>query len=241
MAIKYEPDFQPRRVNRWFSDAKYAADVDPIHGTTRILISNPAAASTGAIVAVAPASAAFVSTLATAYEVDAQYGRCLTVVGTIGSATAATCAMTLYGLDYLGQPLTENVTLNGTVVVTTLKAFKWLLTYATGVQTGCVSIGISNFFGLPYRTISMVAEIVNGAIAATSGAVSTGAAMSLAQTATTADPRGWYKPTTGALAPSGSNSYELVLICDVQGMQPSAATAAQAHTIYGAQQFGTGP
>ena len=241
MAVKYEPDFGPRRVNRWFSDAKYAADIDASHGTTRLLISNPAAASTGAAVAVVPASAAFVSTLATAYEVDATYGRCLTVVGTIGSATAATCAMTLYGLDYMGQPITENITLNGTVVVTSLKAFKWLLSYATGVQTGCVSIGISNTFGLPYRTIAMQAEIVNGAIAPTSGAMSTGAAMSLAQTATTVDPRGVYRPTTGALAPNGSNSYELVLICDTMGMQPSAATATQAFTIFGAQHYGVGP
>lgn len=241
MALKNEPDFGPRRVNRWFSDAKYAADIDVTHGTTRLLISNPAAASTGAIVSVTPASAAFVSTLATAYEVDATYGRCLTVVGTIGSATAATCAMTLYGLDYLGQPMTENVTLNGTAVVTTLKAFKWLLTYATGVQTGCVSIGISNFFGLPYRTIAMLSEIVNGAIAPTSGAITTGAAMSLVQTATTVDPRGTYKPTTGALAPNGSNSYELVLIFDTMGLQPSAATAVQAFTIYGGQQFAATP
>ena len=50
MAVKYDPDFAPRRINRWFSDAKFAADLDVNSPSTRFLIGvNSAAGATGAI------------------------------------------------------------------------------------------------------------------------------------------------------------------------------------------------
>ena len=227
MAVKYDPDFAPRRINRWFSDAKFAADLDVNSPSTRFLIgANSAAGATGAICSGIAATAAASATLATAYEIsDAQYGRCLNVVGSVGATTGATSTMTLYGLDYLGQPLSETVTLNGTATITTKKAFKWLTHYAVGAQAATVSIGISNTFGLPYRTIALQTDIVNGVGAATAGTVSAGADITLTQTATTSDPRGLYTPHT-SLSPNGSRSYEILIICDVQGAN-----------IYGGQHF----
>ncbi len=227
MAVKYDPDFAPRRINRWFSDAKFAADLDVNSPSTRFLIGvNSAAGATGAICSGIAATAAASATLATAYEIsDAQYGRCLNVVGSVGATTGATSTMTLYGLDYLGQPLSETVTLNGTATITTKKAFKWLTHYAVGAQAATVSIGISNTFGLPYRTIALQTDIVNGVGAATAGTVSAGADITLTQTATTSDPRGLYTPHT-SLSPNGSRSYEILIICDVQGAN-----------IYGGQHF----
>lgn len=227
MSKKYDPDFFPRRINRWFSDAKYAADLDVNASAGRLLIENPAAGATGAVCSGIAATAAVSATLASAYEVDAQFGRCLNVVGSVGFTTGANSTMTLYGLDYLGQPIAETVTLAGTATVTTVKAFKWLTHYAAGAQAATLSIGTSNTFGLPYRTIALQADIVNGVAAATAGAVSAGADVTLTQTATTVDPRGRYTPCAPSLSPNGSRTYELLLIQDTQGSN-----------IYGAQHFG---
>lgn len=228
MAVKYDPDFAPRRVNRWFSDAKYAADLDVNSPSTRFLIGvNAAAGATGAICSGIAATAAVSATLASAYEIsDAQYGRFLNVVGSVGFTTGANSTMTLYGLDYLGQPIAETVSLNGTAAVTTVKAFKWLTHYAIGANAATISIGISNSFGLPYRTIALQQDIVNGVAAATAGGVTAGADITLTQTASTVDPRGKYTPHT-SLSPNGSRSYEILIICDVQGAN-----------IYGGQHFG---
>ena len=54
--------------------------------------------------------------------IDAPYGACLSVV----ASGASSSVITIDGFDYLGQPVTEEVTLNGTTAVAGNKCFKYI-------------------------------------------------------------------------------------------------------------------
>jgi hypothetical protein len=100
----------------------------------------------------------------------------------------------VYGWDYLGQPIAESLTLNGTTPVVGNKCFKSLnyMTYTAAATT--VSIGTGVKLGLPYKALRAVYEIANGVVAA----AGTLQAPSLVdpQTNVTLDPRGAYTTTT---------------------------------------------
>lgn len=241
MAYKNIGSLHPRRINQWFSDVKYAADVDAMHGTFRANLAAgtgliAAGASTNIISGVAASGASGNSTLASAYQVDADYGRCLQVNGTVGATTGNTSNVTLYGLDYLGQPMAEQITQNGTATVTTKKAFKWLLSFTWGdTSAGLLSIGTANSLGLPYRTLRIVADFINASSAASAGSITAGIPIGIASSATnpmaitSADPRGTYTPCSPSLSPNGSRLFELICTADIlQNQFP-------VNTIYGPQ------
>lgn len=119
------------------------------------------------------------------------YGRCLQVV----ASGAATSTVTIKGRDYLGQPVTETLTLNGNTPVNGNKAFKYIDQVSwTGTGGTTINLGTTNKLGLPFRMQNILTEQVDGV----RGAIGTLTTPSRVdpQTATTTDPRGVYTPNT---------------------------------------------
>lgn len=119
------------------------------------------------------------------------YGRCVSVV----ASGAATSNVTVIGRDYLGQPMRESFTLNGTNSVVGLKAFKYIdkVTFGATAAT-TINVGWNDKLGLPYKTSAVEREYANGAVAAAGTLVNP--VLTDPATATTGDPRGTYDPTT---------------------------------------------
>ena len=82
--------------------------------------------------------------------IDAAYGRCLTATGSAGSNHVCTIS----GRDYLGQKMSEALTLSGTVVIHGNKAFKYVdsMSTAVGAAGDTVDVGWSDRVGLPYKS-----------------------------------------------------------------------------------------
>jgi hypothetical protein len=120
---------------------------------------------------------------------DARWGRTLTLVG----SGAGTNAVTLNGYDYLNQPIQKVTAVNGTTPVAISVAFKRLtsIVIASGGSI-TVDIGFGALFGLPYKTLRVLEELVDGAL----GTAGTLTAPVLTDPATnaTGDPRGLYTP-----------------------------------------------
>lgn len=148
------------------------------------------------------------------------YGRNVTVV----ASGAATSNVTVIGRDYLGQPMRESFTLNGTTPVVGTKAFKYIDRITAGVTAGTtIDVGYGARFGLPYKVIAVEREYAAGVVAA--AGTLTGPVLTDPQTATTADPRGLYTPTT---TPNGTTEIEI----DVQyGNSVNAAGNGGLHGI----------
>lgn len=148
------------------------------------------------------ATAGSVSTFLTTLTEAAMgpFGRNVTVV----ASGAATSTVTVIGRDYLGQAMRETLTLNGTTPVVSVKAFKWIDKIDFGATAATtIDVGFGARFGLPYNTVAVEREYANGVVAAT-GTLTAGVRTD-PQTATTADPRGLYTPTT---TPNGSTVIE---------------------------------
>jgi len=120
------------------------------------------------------------------------FGRNVTVV----ASGAATSTVTITGRDYLGQPMVETLTLNGTTSVAGNKAFKYIDKIAWGATASTtINVGTGTKFGLPYRMQNVLAEMSDRARVATLGTFVAGL-LTDPQTATTGDPRGTYVPNT---------------------------------------------
>ena len=121
---------------------------------------------------------------------DVPWGRCLQVV----ASGACTSVVTIKGYDYLGQPMSEDITANGNTPVIGVKAFKWILSIAiTEGGSSTLNVGWTDKLGLPYATQGVEAEWGNGLNQSTGTLVAS--VMTDPQTATTVDPRGTYDPT----------------------------------------------
>ena len=154
------------------------------------------------------ATAGNTTTFASAYSVAnmSKFGRNIRVV----SDGAATSTVTILGRDYLGQVVTETLTLNGTTTVEGVKAFKYVdkVTWAA-TASRTVDVGWGNKLGLPYKTVAVEREIEDGVLASAgtlAAAITTDPA-----TATTGDPRGLYTPT-GTL--DGTAVFEIDAVFD---------------------------
>lgn len=180
--------FRNRRYNSFVPAAGYAADV--IHGAAYVVdFGTPILAVAAGILNDASINAALDTTTFVSDTADATYGRNVTVV----ASGAATSAVTVYGKDYLGQPMAESFTLAGAVAVAGKKAFKWIDRITAGVTSSTtIDVGFGDVLGLPYRMSNVLEEIVDGA----EGTVGTFVAGVLTdpQTLTTGDPRGTYDP-----------------------------------------------
>lgn len=120
---------------------------------------------------------------------------------------------TVYGTDTYGVTLHETVSLNGTSVVTSKKAFKTITRVAISVAcAGNISCGTYHNFGLPYA-LKTSGHLMRynftsaGAITADTGTVLVADATSPA-TATTGDVRGTYTPGS---APDASKVLTLII------------------------------
>lgn len=204
-----------RGVNYFVPNMSYAQDVG-LDGLCRTDLGAPIALNATGIlsaqsIATAGAQASFAATYRNIIQAGlAKYGRNLTVV----ASGAATSNVTVYGYDYLGQPMSESFTLNGTTPVAGKKAFKWITNVTFGATAATtINVGWGDLLGLPYRstTTALIGELTAGA-APTAGTLLAGASATAAQTATSADPRGTFAPNQ---ATNGTKTYEFTYNVDV--------------------------
>lgn len=182
--------FLNRRYNAYVPACAYSADV--IHGAPYMVdFLTPIAAVAAGILSAQDIAAAGSTTTFVVDTADAPFGRNVTVV----ASGAATSTVTVSGRDYLGQAVTELLTLNGATPVVGLKAFKWIDSVAFGATAGTtINLGFGTKLGLPYRMSNVMEETANGA-EATVGTFVAGV-LTDPQTNATGDPRGTYIPST---------------------------------------------
>ena len=198
-------DFFPRRVNNWFANASYAADVR-IDGFGLVDIPAPVTADTDGILdGESIAAAVDTTTFADTYndEVMAKFGRNVTVV----ASGAATSTVTVHGYDYLGQPMQETLTLNGTTPVVGAKCFRHVTRVEAGVTSATtIDLGWGTKLGLPYKLIKSDAEFVDDVVPANAGTFVAG--NTTTPSATSAEPRGTYTPHAN-FVPNDSRAYRI--------------------------------
>lgn len=181
----------PRRVSMYVPAMQYAMDVN-INGACRTNFGAPAASNATLVASAVSIAAALTVDLTGVAPFPEPFGRTLVIV----ASGAATSTVLVNGWDYLHQPISERVTLNGATPVQMKKAFKdfnnVVIDNFTAATT--VNIGSGTGLGLPYKCLRVGWEVANG-LAAAAGTL-TAAVLTDPQTATTGDPRGTYVPTT---------------------------------------------
>lgn len=204
--------FQPLRANNYVPNMVYHSDVD--NDALGIMeLTTPAAANNTSVVSAHDLTVAGDAVLQAAATQQAQvsgtYGRNLRIV--LSGAGAPT--VNIRGRDYLGQPVQETMTGNGTTPVLGLKAFYVIerVTY-TAIAATTLNVGFDLKFGLPFRTNKLIAEAFNGDAAA-AGTFVAALSLATAPTATNADVRGTYAMNAGNLA-DGARSFEFQFIAD---------------------------
>lgn len=203
--------FFPRRINNWFANAKYAQDVGE-DGFCKARIPTMAALNaTGILSAQSIAALVDTSTFATTSDgkevTMGKFGRNVTVV----ASGAATTAVTVYGNDYLGQPMMETFTLNGTTPVLGKKAFRYVTRVTAAITAGTtINVGWGNVLGLPYKAQKLDTDIVSGVVQ-TAGTIT--AADLTTPSATTGDPKGTYSPNASFLT-DGTRYYDIIYYAD---------------------------
>ena len=183
----------PRRVNNYVPAMMYSSDVN-YNGVTRTTFGAPLANNATLVLnAGSVNNANTVIDLSSVAAFPETYGRAVTVVA---SGAGGTGTITVYGWDYLGQPLREDITLNGVTPVAGKKAFKSFLniTSPTAMAGININVGSGSPLGLPYKALRCEYEVGNGVVAAVGTFVA--GVLTDPQTATTGDPRGTYVPTT---------------------------------------------
>lgn len=219
-------DYFPYGISVAVRNCQFAADIELGQNAYRAAFGAPSALSSNDIVAatVNVASTAglintFVPGAGTATAIGRNglvnydsttkrngWGRNVTVV----AGAACVRVVTVTGYDYLGQKMQEALTLNGTTTVQGLKAFAYVIQIdidALQTDTTTVSVGYGNKFGLPFAGDAMFVETKNGAVAANAGTFVAALADATAATATNADVRGTYLPST--VIPDGTNTFSI--------------------------------
>lgn len=125
-------------------------------------------------------------TLATPIVIPEPFGRILQITG------SAAGTVTIIGRDYLGQIITQLVTL-ATNTVPTLKAFKQVDEILSGTFAGNVSIGPGTGMGLPFACSAIGMQYNDGA--AVAAPTLTAPVQTDPATSATGDPRGTVVPT----------------------------------------------
>jgi|SRR5215469_7388599 len=180
----------PRRINNYVPAMMYSSDVN-YNAPTRVSFGAPLANNATLVLNAGSLTAVGATDLSSVAAFPETYGRTCTYV----ASAANTNVITLYGWDYLGQPIREDITLNGATPVVGKKAFKSFLNMTSGTSSATtLSIGSGSGLGLPYKALRVGWEVANGA--AVAAGTLTAAVLTDPQTATTGDPRGTYAPTT---------------------------------------------
>lgn len=199
--MKRTGKYMPRRLNRYVPAMAYAADVI-LGGPHEVRFGPVAVASaTNLINAQAVTLAVAFTTIlndgntdpainavAEEFPYGPGFGRCVQIV--FGAANVG--VVTVRGRDYLGQPMSETLTGNGTTPVIGLKAFKFVDS-VTSTTSGTLSLGTTDKLGLPYATQNILSEQLDGVRVATLGTL-VSPIYTDPQTVATADPRGTYDP-----------------------------------------------
>lgn len=193
--------YYPAGVNQYFANCTYAADVD-ITDSARVDLSVGGALQAldvdGILAAQSIATAGVATTFAATFAkqntddtIMGRFGRNITVV----ASGAATSNVTVYGEDYLGQPMAQSFTLNGTTAVVGTKAFKRVtsISYAATAAT-TINVGWGNVLGLPYAYIGEGVSYTDDVLNSSQG---TFVARVVTQTLTSGDPRGTWTPAAG--------------------------------------------
>lgn len=206
--VKRSPKYRPRRINQYVNAMCYSAalvhegphgvrfgpmavasatdiiNAQSINGGVTFRYGNPTA--TGLL---KDNTDPYNSAVGVEFPYGPGFGRCLQIV----LSGAGTPTVTVYGRDYLNQPMIEAFTGNGTNAVVGVKAFKYIdKVVATSVNVN-LSLGTTDKLGLPYRMNNVLAEHLDGVRVATLGTLVTPSLVD-PQTATTTDPRGTYDP-----------------------------------------------
>ena len=166
---KVVADNYPRSINQYTPLMEFAADV--VDGVHIVSMGAPSTADPNGILVTASAtnsaqsytSADWAVTFdgssthvgeSVAGRVNALYGRSLELVGTAGSNHV----VTITGRDYLGQVMSEALTLSGTVIIYGTKAFRYVdtIAVATGATGDTFDAGWSNRLGLPYSAEALL-------------------------------------------------------------------------------------
>ncbi len=186
--------FFPDRINQYVKAMRYAADLHD-DGQYRLSFGAPAVEDPNGIIAAVTITGGatilpvgFVGGVEPV--VDAPWGRAVSFEG----SAAGTPVVTLTGFDYLGQKITETVTMLTGAETWSLNAYSRLtkVVVASGV-TGTLDLGFSDRLGLPYKTMQVEYEIEDGVLAAAGTLVVP--VLTDPATAATGDPRGTYAPT----------------------------------------------
>lgn len=179
----------PRRINMYVPAMAYSSDVN-YNGATRVNFGAPLAANATSLLNAASVAAGASLDLSGVAAIPDPFGRNVVLVAGAAMATAAV----VYGWDYLGQPIAEQFTMNGTTPVIGNKAFKALNYVSYTATATTLSIGTGVKLGLPYKTLRVGYEIANGVVAA-AGTLQPPSLVD-PQTNVTTDPRGTYTTTT---------------------------------------------
>lgn len=193
-------------VNHYVENMQYHSHVQT-SGDVRCDLGAPSAASNTAIfnaqsIAVAgtfvPAAGPVIT--------DAKYGRAVRLV----LSGAGTPTVTVRGRDYLGQPMSEVLTGNGTTPVLGKKAFKVVESVgSTVVAATTMDVGWIDVFGLPFNSETLLQEQVDERTTGSAGTF-VAAITTNPQTGTTGDPRGTYAPNA-ANAANGARRFRLLV------------------------------
>lgn len=186
---------------KYTAHAKYATDIT--NGLYTLELNNLAPSVDVATIN-ASSSTSVVKTFDNVLEVDAPFGATLS----IAASGAYSGKVTVDGFDYLGQPMTEEITANGTTAVASVKCFKFIskVTCASGANV-TVTLSRKLILGLPYKSVAIVNEVRNGTKATTTQLV---APVLTAGTATSSDPKGKINLATY----SSAANVKLVLVAD---------------------------
>lgn len=209
-------DYLPQKISQFVPDMSYAADV-VMEGTFRAQLGASVAFDLdGIIVSQSMTSAGNLTTFASAYSSDVmgRYGRGVLVDS---SGANADKAVTITGRDYLGQPMTEDITLNGITAVLGKKAFKFVEKVTWLDESGeNLTVGWTDVMGLPYKSELLVAELLeataDGGFVVVPNAGAFIAGVAATATATTGDTRGTYLAATEI--PNGIRVNDLILAVD---------------------------
>ncbi len=206
-------DYLPQKINQYVPNMTYAADV-VMEGPVYVALGAIAALDVNGILLAQDMTAAGEATsFETAYSrsVMGPFGRSLT----IDCDGASTSEISIYGRDYLGQPMVETVDLNGTTQVELKKAFAWIERITWEAVAQDLIVGWNDVLGLPYNTQALAHEMYNAAgagfVVAGTGGTFAAAVVTDPATAALGDVRGTVLPND---APDGTKQYAYYCIVD---------------------------
>lgn len=158
----YAADYLPRRISQYVPSLEYSADV--VHDAPyECNLGAPAALSANGILS-ATAMVNGSAVTVTSFVLDdlttkCTYGRNITAV----ASSTNTRVMTVYGKDYLGEPLIEAITLTSATTVQGAKAFMYIdkIVFASASDTTTVNVGWGDKLGLPYKTFDINDEYLS--------------------------------------------------------------------------------